>query len=243
MTRVINTKQIILGLLLTIGCSHQPANDKNIQELEIKLYFGAITSIDADAIVNSGNSRFEFFGGGAKYISQLVGKINGQDLPDRLRKKYFSMKEGNALLSSDTGMLKDKFKYIIHVSAVHTAGNPKKSLIPRNIHNEHPLIMGSYKSVKDSIKNSLLMANSNNINSINIPPLATSRGISKKVSIEALKDAINEYLEIVGYSKTLNKINYIIFINKKKEKDISKKYIVSQKKAWKDMWDFYFNGK
>lgn len=232
---------LFILFLIPIGCSHQKTKSNISEQIELKLRFGSTTSIDADAIVNSGNSRFEFFGGGAKYITKAVGQIDGLSLPELLRKKHTSMKEGDALLSSDTGKLCEKYQFIIHVSAVHTAGNPDKSLIPRRIHDEHPVIMGSYKSVKDSIRNSLLVANSNGISSINIPPLATSRGISKKVSIEALKDAVVEYLNIVGESKTLKKINYIVFIKKKHERDISKKYIVSQKQTWQDIWKFYFN--
>lgn len=234
-------KRLLLLCLVGFGCGHTISN-KNISEhIELSLHFGSTTSVEADAIVNSGNTRFEFFGGGAKSLTKAVGKIDDLFLPELLRKKHKSMKEGGALLSSDVGMLKNKYKYIIHVSAVHTAGNPKKSLIPRGVHDEHPVIMGSYKSVKESIRNSLLAANSNGISSINIPPLASSRGISKKVSVEAFKDAVIEYLNIVGKSKTLNKINYVVFIKKKKERDTSKAFIVSQEQVWRDMWSFYFD--
>lgn len=234
-------KLLVLTLMAFLfSCAHNITDQSIKEQLDVNLYFGSNTSIEADAVVNSGNTRFEFFGGGARYISKAVGKLNGKELPDLLREKHGTMLEGDAIISSDTGELGEKFKYIIHVSAVHTAGNPQKSLVPRKLHDQHPLIMGSYKSVKDSIRNSLLVANANGVKSINIPPLATSRGISKKVSIEALKDAIKEYLEIVGKSKVLKKINYIVYIKKKKERNTKMKYIVSQKQAWQDVWSFYF---
>lgn len=155
--------------------------------MQIEIFFGDITELQVDAIVNAANSGL-FGGGGVDgAIHRKGGKIISEEC-SLIRSKQGGCQVGEAVYTSAGNLLA---KYIIH-----TVG---------------PFWSGGYKNEDEHLKNcyvnSLKLAENLNVETIAFPNIST--GVYRFPKERAAKIAVDA---VINYSPNLSSVNRIYFV-------------------------------
>lgn len=157
--------------------------------MDIKLLQGDITKVKVDAIVNAANTSL--LGGGG--VDGAIHRAGGKAILDdcqKIRSKQGGCKVGEAVITT-AGNLSAKF--VIHtVGPVWNDGNK----------NEEELLYNAYK-------NSLLLAEQNQLQTIAFPNIST--GIYRFPKSKAAEIAIKAVKDFSNISQSLQTILFVCF--------------------------------
>ncbi len=154
---------------------------------KLKLKIGDITELEVEAIINPANTQL-IMGGG---VAGVIKKKGGSKIQKECRSKS-PINIGEAIITTGGKLKAD---YVIH------AVGPKKSTPERR------------KLLKNAVKNSLKIAEKNNIKSLAFPAISTGIfGYPLKEAAEVILRKIDDYFE--NRSSSIENV-FVILYDKK----------------------------
>lgn len=139
--------------------NNQEKHEAMIGLMRVKVYNGSILDAKVEAIVNAANESLTFDAGVSRDIYKAAGFVYEMDCKTLLQKE--NLLKTSKCYQSDPGILRDKFRYIIHAVGPHWTDYEKK---------EDCMYL-----LADTVTNVLKMADSLFIASVAMPAISSGK--------------------------------------------------------------------